>query len=300
MSGANPRTFHRTRRAGGPLLGAHVGVSGGLARGALRAADELGAQAVQVFTANPRGWAPAVGDPLQDQAFRVGCEERGLAAYVHAPYLINLGSPTPATLLRSVQAVRHNLLRGRQIGARGVVVHAGSAVAGAGYEQAMRQVREALLPILDDLAAAPDAPLLLLEPTAGGGQSLASTLAGTAAYLDRLDLHPMLGICLDTCHLHAAGHDLSPRGAMTRTLDEAVRLFGAGRLALVHANDSQAQAGSTRDRHTSIGMGTIGLPAFRALLRHPATRGIGVVLETPDDDDGHARDLATLRSLRRR
>lgn len=288
------------RRASGPLLGAHVTVSGGLARGALRAADSLAAQAVQVFVSNPRGWAPAPGDPGQDAAFRDGCAERGIVAYVHAPYLINLGSPTPATQERSVESLRHALRRGREIGARGVVVHAGSAVAGASHGLAMTQVREHLLPLLDEHARLADGPRLLIEPTAGGGQALASTVDSLAAYLDVLEWHPALGVCLDTCHLHAAGHDLARRGGMTRLLDSVVTQIGADRIGLVHANDSRDASGSLRDRHASIGARTIGLPAFRALLRHSAVRGIGVVVETSDEDQGHARDLATLRGLRHR
>lgn len=283
----------------GPLLGAHVGVSGGLARGALRAADSLDAQAIQVFVSNPRGWAPAAGDPGQDAAFRDGCAERGIVAYVHAPYLINLGSPTPATLTSSVESLRHALRRGHEIGARGVVVHAGSAVAGASHDRAMAQVREHLLPLLDEHARRVGGPRLLVEATAGGGQALASTVDGLAAYLDVLQWHPTLGVCLDTCHLHAAGHDLARRGGMTRLLDAVVAQVGADRLGVVHANDSRDLSGSLRDRHTNIGAGTIGLPAFRALLRHRAVRGVGVIVETPDDDAGHARDLATLRSLLR-
>lgn len=276
-------------------VGAHVPVGGGLTKG-LAYAREIGAGAVQVFVSNPRGWAPSAGDPAQDQAFREGCTSSGIPAYVHAPYLVNFGSPTEVTRRRSVDAVRHAMTRGAAIGARGVVVHAGSAVAGAHRDEAMRQLRELLMPLLDGL---PDgAPRLLVEPTAGGGQALAATVQDLGPWFAQLDDHPALGVCLDTCHAFAAGHDLASPGGMKRTLDALVKTVGRGRLALVHANDSRDPLGSTRDRHEAIGEGRIGKDPFAELFRHPATRGVPVVVETPGDAASHRRDLELLRSLR--
>jgi deoxyribonuclease-4 len=251
-------------------------VGGGLTKG-LAYAREIGAGAVQVFVSNPRGWAPSAGDPAQDQAFREGCTSSGIPAYVHAPYLVNFGSPTEVTRRRSVDAVRHAMTRGAAIGARGVVVHAGSAVAGAHRDEAMRQLR---------------------EPTAGGGQALAATVQDLGPWFAQLDDHPALGVCLDTCHAFAAGHDLASPGGMKRTLDALVKTVGRGRLALVHANDSRDPLGSTRDRHEAIGEGRIGKDPFAELFRHPATRGVPVVVETPGDAASHRRDLELLRSLR--
>ena len=276
-------------------VGAHVPTSGGLAK-ALTYAQEIGARAVQVFVSNPRGWAPSPGDPAQDEAFRGRCTDDGTAVYVHAPYLVNFGSPTEATLTRSIAAVEHALARCRAIGARGVVVHAGSAVAGAHRDEAMAQLRTALLPVLD--AADPDGPRLLVEPTAGGGQALAATVQALEPWFAQLDRHEMLGVCLDTCHAFAAGHDVSSPGGMKKTLDALVKAVGRGRLALVHANDSKDPLGSTRDRHEAIGEGHIGKDAFAELFRHPATRGVPVLVETPGDASTHRRDIELLCSLR--
>ncbi len=276
-------------------VGSHVPVGGGLTK-ALAYAREIGAGAVQVFVSNPRGWAPSAGDPAQDDAFRAGCAGSGIPAYVHAPYLVNFGSPTEATRRRSVDAVRHSMIRGAAIGARGVVVHAGSAVAGAHRDEAMKQLRELLMPLLDGL---PDgAPRLLVEPTAGGGQALAATVQDLGPWFAQLDDHPALGVCLDTCHAFAAGHDLAAPGGMKRTLDALVKTVGRGRLALVHANDSKDPLGSSRDRHEAIGEGRIGKDPFAELFRHPATRGVPVVVETPGDAASHRRDLDLLCSLR--
>lgn len=276
-------------------VGSHVPVAGGLVK-ALAYAREIGAGAVQVFVSNPRGWAPSAGDPAQDEAFRADCAASGIPVYVHAPYLVNFGSPTEATLSKSVAAVEHALRRATAIGAKGVVVHAGSAVAGAHRDEAMAQLRSHLLPVLDATDAA--GPRVLVEPTAGGGQALAATVQELEPWFAQLDDHELLGVCLDTCHAFAAGHDVAGPGGMKKTLDALVKAVGRGRLQLVHANDSKDPLGSTRDRHEAIGEGHIGKDAFAELFRHPATRGVPVVVETPGDASTHRRDLELLRSLR--
>ena len=279
-------------------IGVHVPVAGGLASGGLAYARDVGAEAVQVFLSNPRGWARSAGDPKQDDDFRSGCAKAKMPTFVHAPYLVNLGSPTPATLDNSVLSISHALTRGCAIGARGVVVHAGSAVTASSRETALNQMRTALLPLLDALPE--DGPDLLIEPTAGAGQSLAATVEDMGAYLEALDAHPRVGVCLDTCHAFAAGHDLATPGGVRATLNALVRAVGRGRLKLIHANDSKDALGSNRDNHERVGRGRIGVEPFAELFRHPATRGVPVVLETPGKEPEHREDLALLRSLRDR
>lgn len=232
-----------------------------------------------------------------------------MRAFVHTPYLVNLGSPTPETYERSVAVVAHHLARAAAIGAEGVVVHTGSYVdpgdataSGARHAAAMRRVRDGLLPLLGTLDAAADAgeevPWLLLEPTAGPGSSLCAGVDDIAAYLDALDRHPRAGICLDTCHVFAAGAPLDEPGGTTATLDRLVGSVGPDRLLLVHANDSKDARGSMRDRHEKIGAGHIGVGAFRELLAHPATAGVPLVLETPGSRDVDDPDLRLLRRRR--
>lgn len=280
-------------------LGSHLPVGKGLAAGAFARAQEIGAETLQVFVGNPRGWALSAGDPGQDKEFRRLCEATGMRAFIHAPYLVNLGSPTEATFEKSVASVAHNLLRAAEIGAEGVVVHTGSCVATGSVERAMGQVREALMPLLDGLdAAGPDAPYLLLEPTAGQGQSLCAGVEDLAAYLDVLDHHPRAGICLDTCHVFAAGAPLDERGGTTATLDRIVEIGGPGRLRLIHANDSMDVRGAFKDRHERIGEGHIGTAAFTELFAHPATESVPFVLETPDSGTPDSRCLPLLKELR--
>ncbi|WP_406860455.1 deoxyribonuclease IV [Streptomyces sp. HUAS MG47] len=278
-------------------VGGHVPVAGGLAKVGLSYARELLAETVQVFVANPRGWATPTGDPAQDDLFRAQCEAEDIPAYVHAPYLINFGSHTEATVDRSAESLRHSLRRGREIGALGVVVHTGSATGGRPRAEALAQVRERLLPLLDELTHDDD-PFLLLESTAGQGFSLCSRTWDYGPYFDALDHHPRLGVCLDTCHIFAAGHDLAGPHGMTQTLDLLVETVGEGRLKLIHANDSKDVVGAHKDRHANIGAGNIGAEPFRELLKHPATENVPLIIETPGGKEGHAADIARLKELR--
>ncbi|MDT4919719.1 MAG: deoxyribonuclease [Pseudonocardiales bacterium] len=270
------------------LVGAHVSSAGGLKRCAPYAAT-IGAEVVQVFLSSPRGWAVPPDDPAADESFAAGC---GVPVFVHAPYLINFGSPSQATLDRSRAALTYALRRGRAIGARGVVVHAGSAVLGNSWADGMRQVREHLLPVLD---AEPHGPRILVEPMASGA-SLASDAASLGGYLDVLGRDERIGVCLDTCHMHAAGHDLSTPESFAAALRAFGRVAGRGAIGLIHVNDSRDPAGSTRDRHEAVGLGTIGRAAFAALFTTPTSRRVPMVVET--NDAGHAADIATLKSLR--
>ncbi|GAB3114075.1 deoxyribonuclease IV [Streptomyces calidiresistens] len=279
-------------------LGGHVPVAGGLARTGLAYARRMGAETVQVFVANPRGWATPTGDPAQDEEFRAGCAAEGLSVFVHAPYLINPASHDATTGERSVVSLRHSLRRAADIGAPGVVVHTGSATGGRDRETGLAAVRERLLPLLEEEPGGPDGPMLLLEPTAGQGASVCSLVEDLGPYLAALDHHPRVGVCLDTCHVFAAGHDLDRPGGAGRLLTALEEAVGPGRLRLIHANDSAAPRGSRRDRHARIGRGHIGDTAFAELLAHPATEGVPLVIETPGGPEGHAGDVARLREMR--
>jgi deoxyribonuclease-4 len=274
------------------LIGSHLSVAGGLSR-CLPRVDLVGAEVVQLFVANPRAWAPPAVDGAADDAFRVSCEGRSVPVFVHTPYLINFGSPTAQTLARSAEALEFSLRRGAAIGATGVVMHAGQAVLGNDREAALKQVREHVRPVLDRV---PGGPALLIEPTAGGGSALASDAPSLAAYLDILDRDERVGVCLDTCHVHATGYDLSSARGFRAALREFGAAAGRHGVALVHVNDSRDPSGSKRDRHAAIGAGTIGRDAFGALFSSPVTRGVPLVVESTDED--HAADIATLKQLR--
>ncbi|MGN6253125.1 MAG: deoxyribonuclease IV [Marmoricola sp.] len=282
-------------------VGTHVKVGKGLTDGALATARTIGAETVQIFVGNPRGWALSAGDAGEDERFAAATRAAGIRSFVHTPYLVNLGSPTAATFERSVATVAHNLHRAARLGAEGVVVHTGSCVDDGTLETALRQVGEGLLPVLDtldDLPTSAEPPWLLLEPTAGQGRSLCAGVEDLGAYLDVLERHPRVGICLDTCHVFAAGAPLDEPGGTAATLDHLQEVAGPGRLRLVHANDSKDPRGSLRDRHEQIGRGHIGTDAFTELLAHPATDGVPLVLETPGAGEPGGPCLPLLLSLR--
>jgi deoxyribonuclease IV len=275
-------------------IGCHVPSSGNPS--GLAYAHQVGAECIQVFVSNPRGWARPAPTPVADAEFGERCSREKLPVFVHTPYLVNLASPTEVTRQRSVDAVRHSVERGALLGAGGVILHAGAAVDPAHRATGLTVMRELLLPLLDSLRD--DDPDLLIEPTAGGGQPIAATVADLAPLFELLESHPRLGVCLDTCHAYAAGHDLAAPGGVRTWLNTLVRYVGRDRLKLVHANDSKDPLGSRRDRHETIGAGTIGPDPFAELFRHPATRGVPILVETPGGVAGATRDIAMLKALR--
>jgi deoxyribonuclease-4 len=278
-------------------VGTHLQTSGALAGDGLPYAAKVGAEAVQVFASNPRAWAVPAADPDGDAEFGGACAEARMPVFVHASYLVNLASPAPLTRQHSLESVRHAMARGRRLGARGVVLHAGSH-GGAGQRAGLALLRAALPALLGELDG--DDPDLLIEPTAGGGHPMAATVEELTAVLEVTGGHPKVGFCLDTCHAFAAGHDLTRPGGTRQLLGAVVKAAGRGRLRLVHANDSRDPVGSRRDRHANIGTGKIGLDPFAELFRHPATSGVPVIVETPGDADAHLRDISVLKQLRDR
>ena len=282
--------------AGKPRLGAHVPTSGGMAKRSIDYATTINAEAIQVFASNPRGWAMPTPNPDADTAFREKAEALDIAVYVHAPFLINLGSPTEGTYKNSLASTEYSLKRGREIGALGVVIHTGSAVDEGHVEKAWKQINKGMMPILKKLKD--DDPWLLLEPTAGQGQSLVRKLDDLTRYFEALEWHPKVGVCLDTCHVFAAGHDIKSKGGMTATIDLLVSVVGKERIRLIHANDSMDVLGSLKDRHENLGKGEIGSKPFAELIAHPAIADAPLILETPGEEPEHGSEVALLRKMR--
>lgn len=279
-----------------PLIGAHVPTSGGMAKRSIEYAATIKAEAIQVFASNPRGWAMPDANPESDSAFQERASELGIETYVHAPFLINLGSPTEGTYKNSVASTAYSLRRGREIGALGVVIHTGSAVDEAHVPKAWKQIKSGVMPVLEKLTD--EDPWLLLEPTAGQGQSLVKKLDDLANYFEALEWHPKVGVCLDTCHVFAAGHDIKTKGGMKKTLDLLVEVVGKERIQLIHANDSMDVLGSLKDRHANLGEGEIGTKPFEELLAHPAVVDAPLILETPGEEPEHGSEVALLKKLR--
>lgn len=279
-----------------PRIGAHVPTTGGMAKRSIQYAQSIGAEAIQVFASSPRTWAMPESNPSADEAFVAKATELDIETYVHAPFLINLGSPTEATYRNSLASTSYSLKRGREIGALGVVIHTGSAVDEAHIKQAWKQIHDGMMPILEKLDD--QDPWLLLEPTAGQGQSLVKKLDDLTKYFEALEWHPKVGVCLDTCHVFAAGHDIKSKGGMTKTIDLLVEVAGKERIQLIHANDSMDVLGSLKDRHQNLGVGELGIKPFAELLAHPAVADAPLILETPGEEPEHGSEVAALRKMR--
>ena len=272
-------------------LGAHVPSGARLSR-AVGYALDVGAEAIQLFLGNPRAWAaPPV--TLEDAA---EFDERRRAAgigpvVVHASYLVNIASPSPEFLERSILLARQERAVAAAMGADGLVVHAG---AGGSEERPVAVARAAssVRAVLDA-----DGPPVILELTAGGTGTVASTIPQAAELIDELDGDERVELCLDTCHLLSAGYPLDEPAAARRPFDE-LRADGLERrLRVLHANDSRDARGSRRDRHAHVGQGTIGEPGFAAVLGDPAVQGRAVLIETPGHEEEDRQNLATLRRL---
>ena len=279
-----------------PRIGAHVPTSGGMATRSIEYALTIKAEAIQVFGSSPRTWAISAPNPKMDELFQAKTKELDITPYVHASFLINLGSPTQSTYENSLAATAYSLKRGKEIGAKGVVVHTGSAVDESHVNQAWKQIHEGVMPILNDLQD--DDPWFLLEPTAGQGQSLVKKLDDLTKYFDALEWHPKVGVCLDTCHVFAAGHDIKKPGGMKETLDLLVEIVGLNRVQLIHTNDSMDVCGNLKDRHQNIGKGEIGIAPFRELLAHPVVSNAPLILETPGAEPEHGSEVSLFKKMR--
>jgi deoxyribonuclease IV len=269
------------------LLGAHESIADGPCA-ALAAARERRARALQIFTANATRWAAPRRDPDVLAAFAGEAACRGLVVLAHASYLPNLASGDRVLARRSRVALVEELGRCAAMGIGALVLHPGSH-GGDGAATGVRRVAAALRWLLARTAGVD----ILLENTAGQGASLGSRLAELVAVIEGAGADPRLGVCLDTCHLFAAGYDLRAPGGIDAAVAELAPL-GPGRLRAFHLNDSRVPLGARVDRHAAVGEGHIGAAAMRRIVRHPAFADLPGVLELRPDLI--PKSLARLRS----
>jgi deoxyribonuclease-4 len=270
-------------------IGAHVSTSGGI-HTAIDRAVERGADAVQLFTQSPRMWRPTNHKPESIDAFKRGRVEHGIGGVVcHALYLVNLASPNDELYAKSVEAMRNTVDVACSIDADAVIFHVGSHL-GSGFENGIERVCGAMTQILDRCS---DTTWLLMENSAGAGGTIGRSLEELCVLYERLDRHPRLGVCLDTCHLYVSGVDVTDKDTLDRLLDELDTRVGIDRLRALHVNDSKAPLGSNRDRHENIGEGLLG-DGLMTFLGHPALQGLPALLETPGPE-GHGPDAEQIR-----
>jgi deoxyribonuclease-4 len=272
-------------------FGAHVPTRGRLSR-AIDYAAAVGAETIQLFISNPRAWAPPNHDPDVVAEFRERRQASGIGpVFVHSSYLINIASPDDGVLRQSAILAARELDAAGEIGADGLIVHAGAGGVRAGPDSLARAAAS-ILAIRGD----GDGPRVLIELTAGGGGSVAATIPQAAALLEAVGV-PEVGLCLDTCHLFAAGYELHAPETASRPFDELRSLGLADRVRVIHANDARDPCGSKRDRHTHVGTGHIGEAGFAAVLADPLARDLPFLIETPGHEEEDLRNLASLRSL---
>lgn len=291
-----------------PRFGTHASSAGGVALAVARA-YALGCKSVQVFTRNPNQWrAPALSAGAVS-SFRAAREYADLRPAVsHASYLINLASATDPLRTLSFEALADELDRAEQLGLEGVVLHPGTRSAGQSEADALDRIAAAVSRLFASRRR--HRVRLLFEHTAGQGGSVGCTFEQLEGLLDRLGGSPHVGICLDTCHLLAAGYDIAIRSGYRLTFRHFDRVVGLDRLAIFHVNDSKRPCGSHVDRHAHIGEGFLGLEPFRWLVNDRRFRTLPMVLETEKRpvrtptsvvaDPLDAINLSRLRSLVRR
>jgi len=273
-------------------LGAHVSTAGGI-HTAIDRIESIGGDCVQIFTQSPRAWRPTNHDPANFERFKERRAEAGIGGVVcHAVYLINLASPNDELYEKSVAALENTVDVASGIEADGVVFHVGSHQ-GAGFEVSLKRVVPALRKALKRCSGA---TWLLIENTAGTGDTIGRSIDELAALYNALDAHERLGICLDSCHLYASGYDVTNREELDRLLGEVDQRIGLERLRALHVNDSKAPLGSNRDRHDNIGDGLIG-EELGVFLSHPKLQGLPAYLEVRGTD-GHGPDAEQVRKLK--
>ena len=275
-------------------LGVHVSVAGGLFK-AVDRAQEKGCDAFQIFTSNPRAWRSKPISANCTNRFVARLKESELSpAVAHMPYLPNLASPRDEVHAKSVQALSLELMRCQTLSIPYLVTHLGSHL-GEGRERGLERIMSAMDTALSQ---AKNDVVILIENSTGARNSMGSSFSEIASLLESRHARRRLGVCLDTCHLFAAGYDLRTSSALEKTLGQFQEYIDLERLMLIHLNDCKGPLGSHLDRHEHIGLGHIGESGFRAILSHPAVLRTPMILETPEDSRRDDRgNLDAARSL---
>lgn len=276
------------------LIGAHTSAAGGV-HNALLEGQEIGATTIQIFTANQRQWQAKPYTEETLKAWFEALEQTGLQKIMsHASYLINLGCPAEENLAKSRQAFREEIKRCQDLQLSFLNVHPGAAL----HESSLHCISliseslKSFAPLLEkgDLT-------ILLETTAGQGSSVGHTFEELKAIIDEVGGVIPLGVCLDTCHIFAAGYDLRDKTAFNETFEQFERIIGLKHLKAFHVNDSKGALNSHVDRHAPLGEGKIGMECFKLLMTDPRTKHIPKYLETPDGPELWKKEIATLHSF---
>ena len=277
------------------LIGAHMSVAGGLDK-AFERADALGCESMQIFTRSQRQWQARPVSLQEAEGFYRAWQRSNVKAVVsHASYLINIASPDAAVRAKSAAALREEVERCRHLNIDDIVLHPGFAM-DAGIDAATANIAETLLRLFD--ATQEYKTRILLETMAGQGTCVGGDLAHFTEILDKANWHPRIGLCIDTCHVFAAGYDLRSSDAYERLVAAADKHVGLSRVRCWHLNDSKAARGTHIDRHAHLGEGEIGLHPFALLMNDERFEETPTILETPKEGVGDEGNLSFLRKVR--
>lgn len=276
------------------LIGAHTSAAGG-AHNALLEGAEIGATTVQLFTSNQKRWEGKSITDEEAELFQRTLKETGLKKIMsHDSYLINLGSPNKEGLHKSRKAFSQELLRCQKLGITFLNFHPGAAL-DSSEEECLDTIVESLLEL--EKIADKGHTRLLLETTAGQGSTVGYTFEQLGYVVDKVHKKVPIGVCIDTCHIFAAGYDIRTKKAWDETLEAFDDKVGLKHLYAFHVNDSMKPHGSRRDRHAPLGEGEIGIECFKILMTHPKTREIPKYLETPDGPPLWKKEIHMLREF---
>jgi deoxyribonuclease IV len=277
------------------LLGAHTSAAGGV-QNALYEGKDIGATTVQLFTANQRQWKARSLSQEQIELFQKAMGETGLESIMsHDSYLINLGAHDAEVLMKSRVAFREEIIRCLQLGIAYLNFHPGAAV-GSTREACLEKIVLSMKEVRD-LFSGKEKLKLLIETTAGQGSQVGSRFEEVGFLVHALKDEVPIGVCIDTCHIFAAGYDIRTKESLDKTLDLFDQQVGLEYLHAFHLNDSQKGLGSRVDRHAEIGRGLIGEEAFRAIMQHPKLYALPKYLETPGGPELWKKEIALLRSF---
>ena len=271
-------------------VGCHLSTAGGYAHMG-RTAVGLDATTFSFFTRNPRGGNAKALDPDDVAELRATMRAHDFGRLVaHAPYTLNLCSATPATVEFARRAMAEDLARMESLPGNYYNFHPGSHVK-QGADRGIELICEGLNQVLEP----GQATVVLLETMAGKGSEVGRTFEELAHIIDGVQHDELLGVCLDTCHVSDGGYDVA--ADLDGVLAEFDRVIGLDRLRALHLNDSKNPVGSRKDRHEKLGQGHLGWDCFGAIVRHPFLRTLPMILETPNELDGYAAEIAQLRML---
>lgn len=271
------------------VIGCHLSSSKGYEAMA-RTAQDIGANTFAFFTRNPRGGATKAIDPEDIKRFESACEEIGMGTIVaHGSYTINPCSAKESVREFAHEALDDDLARMEYTPGQYFNMHPGSHT-GQGAEVGIEQIAETL----NQVITADQTTTLLLETMAGKGSEVGSTFEELAAIRERMKHPEKVGVCFDTCHVWDAGYDI--KSDLDGVLDEFDKVIGIDHLKALHVNDSLNVCGAHKDRHARIGEGEIGADALVRVLKHPALQGLPCILETPNELDGYAKEIAFFRN----